>query len=207
MKYLLQTPYSIVFCEKVSELYPLLKSRPCENGLVVSADNYSALHYLANINQQSYRDTNTDEKNKVSLLALPSTINQPIALTYSPISVENQSMVAYVNQGGWTVNALNGFYVAMTDEALCGLLESEDFVYPIAQWLNLPYEQLVMKARRDYVRRFYIHFDCNRECPMLPQVFIESFIDSYFQQREERREMALSEEWQKFQDLRMRMGW
>lgn len=210
LKFLLLTPQSVAICETVDELYWALKKRSRPYGEVYTADNYHPLQHLANIKLQCYHDTNSDEKNKVDLLALPANITQSIALVSNHDStVENQDMVAYVSQGGWAVNALNGFYAATTDEELCGRLYEENFLYPVAQWLNGTYEQLVWKARYEYVRRFYSRYFYNAECTILPQCWIEYFIDPYFKQREDRRAQyqVSSEDWRNFQEVKTKMSW
>ena len=210
LKFLLITPKSVAICETVDELYWYLKKRPFPYGEVYTADNYPSLRHLANMKLQCYHDANSDEKNKVELLALPANITQSIALISNHDSnVEKQDMVDYVPQGGWAVNALNGFFAATTDEELCGLLHSEDFIYPIAQWLNVTYEKLVWKARYEYVRRFYSRYFYSAECTILPQCWIEYFIDPYFNQREERRAQyqIISEDWRNFQEVKTKMSW
>lgn len=211
MKYLLQTPQSVSFCETVDELYWRLNKRPVLRGLIYTADDYSDLKYLANVNQQYYCDTNSDEQNKVELLALPEAVTQPISLANNPYvgASENISIVNYRPQGGWAINALNGFAVANTDECLCGLLNDNIFFYPIAEWLNWPYELLVTKARQDYVRRFYSRYFYNAECTFLPQQWLEYFVDPHFDQREERRiQYKVScEDFRHFQEVKNTMSW
>ena len=208
LKFLLQTPCSIAISDNVDDLYANLKNRPAPYGEAYTADDYSALQFIANIRQQYYCDINSNEKNKVEPLALPPNLSQPIAImTNSYSSVENNSMVAYQSQGGWAVHALNGFTVVVDDEGLCGLLYAEHLCYPVAQWLNLPYEQLVIRARQEYVRRFYSRYFYDAEWTLLPQCWIEFFIDPYFNQREERRKNSQSNEWIKFKDVVKEMSW
>lgn len=208
LKYLLQTPVDIAFCDSIDELYPAVKYRLRREAILYSADNFEYLQSMANINQNCYCDKNSDENNVIQTFAIPAVISETTCLQV--VGTNNSTgtnLVAYNQVGEWAVSSLNGFCTAMTDEDLCGILAGKTFAYPMAQWFPLPHEKVVYVARNNYVNRFYSRYWHNAEQTLLPQQLMEAFVDPYFEQREKRRETDQYEEFKKFQLVRMNMGW
>lgn len=207
IKALIQTYYSVAFCDDIVKIYNALKNRPVKEARLYVADKWEYLNYLAQINQNRFCDVNTDEENIKSKLPLPAVIQPNTYLMQKNAKNFNDSMaIVSAQQGEWAISALNGFCTAATDNELCGLLEGGELKYPVAQYLLIPHENIVQAARQEYVRRFYSRYNHNVESLNLQQKDLEKFKDDYFEQREERLKQ-MSEEYRQFQQTRWAMGW
>ena len=208
LKYLLQTTDGVAFCDSVDELYRAVKYRSRREAILYSADNFEYLQSMANITQNYYCDRNPDENNVIPAFAIPEVISENTCLQV--VGTNNSTgtnLVAYNQVGEWAVSGLNGFCTAMTDEDLCEILAGKTFAYPMAHWFPFHHEKVVTVVRNNYVKRFYSRYLCSAEQTLLPQQWLEAFVDPYFEQREKRRETAQYEEFKKFQLVRMNMGW
>ena len=232
MNYLLITCRNVAFCQNIDELYGALQHRHTPQAMLYTDDKWDSLLDMAKLWQSYQYDVQTDPNNPFFPIALPSTINKSTYLvspqTQSNVSVEtnnyaqqyeypllalqrmeNNTTSLQNNEqtlGEWAIFALNGFCTAKTDIDLCQLLAGESLVYPIAQFVLLPHEKVVIFARNNYVQRFYKRYHYDAEQTSLPHCWLEQFQDSYFQQREERRTM-FPEKYNTFQMKRMDMGW
>ena len=185
-----------------------MKYRSPREAIIYSADNIEYLQYMANINQNRYCDRNSDEKNVIHAVAIPTVINETTCLQVNEVNnAAGTNLVAYNQVGEWAVSGLNGFCTAKTDEDLCRILAGKTFAYPMAQWFPLSHNEVVGVARNHYVKRFYSRYWCSAEQTLLPQQWFEEFVDPYFEQREKRREAEQYEEFKKFQLARANMGW
>lgn len=208
MFYLLQTQKSVAFCGTVNELYSALSNRPTPAAMLHSADDFEPLRHLAGISQSRITDNNTDEKNPVPQIAMPTTVTETVCLK----APENEATVSLnpmnlVQTGEWAISALNGFCTASSDEELCHLLAGGELAYPVAQWLELAHKKVVIAARQNYVKRFYSRYWYDAEQTFLPQCWLEFFHDRYFHEREKRRAASLPEGYQNFQMTQIDMGW
>ena len=208
MFYLLQTPQSVAFCGTVDELYSALSNRPIASAMLQSADDFAPLRHLASISQHRLIECNSDEKNPIAQIALPSTVSETVCLqaTSSDDSVE-LNLMPLVQTGEWAISALNGFCTALGDIELCRLLAGGALAYPVAQWIESSHETVVIAARQNYVKRFYSRYWYNAEQTFLPQCWLEGFQDRYFDEREKRRAASLPEGYENFQLTRIAMGW
>ena len=206
--YLIQTIYNIAFCYSVDELYEAMKYRLPREAILYSADNIEYLQYMANINQNRYCDRNSDEKNVIHAVAIPTVINETTCLQVNEVNnAAGTNLVAYNQVGEWAVSGLNGFCTAKTDEDLCRILAGKTFAYPMAQWFPFSHNEVVGIARYNYVKRFYSRYWYSAEQTLLPQQWLEEFVDRYFEEREKRLETDQYEKFKKFQIARMNMGW
>ena len=208
MVYLLQTRISVAFCRTVDEVYSALTNRPIPAAMLHTADDFETLRHLAGISQLRFCGNNTNEKNPVEQIAMPTTVAETVCLK----APENEATVSLnlmnlVQTGEWAVSALNGFCTASSDEELCRLLAGGELAYPVAQWLELANKNAVIAARQNYVKRFYSRYWYHAEQTFLPQCWLEFFHDRYFDEREKRRVASLSEAYQNFQMTRIAMGW
>ena len=206
--YLIQTIYNIAFCYSVDALYQAMKYRSPREAILYSADKIEYLQYMANINQNRYCDRNSDEKNVIHAVAIPTVINETTCLQVNEVNnATGTYLVAYQQAGEWAVSGLNGFCTAKTDEDLCRILAGKTFAYPMAQWFPFSHNEVVPIARDNYLKRFYYRYWYSAEQTLLPQQWFEEFVDPYFEQREKRREAEQYEEFKKFQLARANMGW
>ena len=208
MVYLLQTPQSVAFCGTVDELYSALSNRLIASAMLHSSDKWDDLRHLAGISQHRFIECNSDEKNPIAQISLPSTIAETVCLQApsSDDSVE-LNLMPLVQTGEWAISALNGFCTAAGDIELCQLLAGGALAYPMAQWLESSHKTVVIAARQNYVKRFYYRYWYNAEQTFLPQCWLDCFQDRYFEEREKRREATLPEGYENFQLTRMAMGW
>lgn len=207
LKYLLQNLSSVAICYNVNKLYLAVKKRYPQEAIIYSSDNTEDLLTQANINQNRYCDNNSNEEQVIQQIALPSVITETTCLQNN--NVIKMNLVAFNQMGEWAISALNGFCTARTDEDLYRFLACEQLAYPMACWYPLQHKQVVMKARTAYVNRFYSRYWFNAEQPFLPQKWLENFKDDYFEEREERRNVATKtyEAHRKFNEVRMDLGW
>ena len=156
MVYLLQTPQSVAFCGTVDELYSALSNRPIASAMLHSSDNFEPLRHLAGISQHRFIECNSDEKNPIAQISLPSTVAETVCLQ-APVVDDSVSLnlMPLVQTGEWAISALNGFCTALGDIELCRLLAGSALAYPMAQWLESSHETAVIVARQNYVKRFY----------------------------------------------------
>lgn len=208
MFYLLQTPQSVAFCNTVDELYSALSNRPIASAMLHSSDNFEPLRHLAGISQHRFIECNSDEKNPITQISLPSTVAETVCLQ-APVVDDSVSLnlMPLVQTGEWAISALNGFCTAAGDIELCQLLAGGALAYPVARWLESSHETAVIAARQNYVKRFYSRYWYNAEQTFLPQCWLECFRDRYFEEREKRRAASLPEGYQNFQLTRIAMGW
>lgn len=208
MFYLLQTWQSVAFCSNVDELYSALSNRPTPAAMLYSSDKWDDLRHLAGISQHRLIECNSDEKNPITQISLPSTVAETVCLQ-APVVDDSVSLnlMPLVQTGEWAISALNGFCTAPGDIELCQLLAGGAFAYPMAQWLEASHEAAVIAARQNYVKRFYYRYRYNAEQTFLPQCRLDCFQDRYFEEREKRREATLPEGYENFQMTRMAMGW
>lgn len=208
MVYLLQTPQSVAFCNTVDELYSALSNRPIASAMLHSSDNFEPLRHLAGISQHRFIECNSDEKNPIAQISLPSTVAETVCLQ-TPVVDDSVSLnlMTLVQTCEWAISALNGFCTAAGDIELCRLLAGGALAYPMAQWLESSHETVVIAARQNYVKRFYSRFWYSAEQTFLPQCWLDCFQDRYFAEREKRREATLAEGYENFQMTRMAMGW
>lgn len=139
---------------------------------------------------------------------MPTTVTETVCLK----APENEAIVSLnlmnlVQTGEWAISALNGFCTASSDEELCSLLAGGELAYPVAQWLEASHETAVIAARQNYVKRFYSRYWYNAEQLFLPQQWLDFFRDRYFEEREKRRALHMSEAYRNFQMTRVAMGW
>ena len=205
MVYLLQTQQSVAFCRTVEELYLALSNRPVTTAILHTADDFDTLRHLAAISQNRFIECNTDEKNPIERIALPTTITETVCLQNSENSIAFD-LTKFVQTGEWAVSALNGFCSAKNDIELCNLLAGGALAYPVARWFESSHENVVIAARQNYVKRFYLRYWYNAEQTFLPQCWLEHFKDRYFHEREKRRK-SLPEGYEKFLLTQMAMGW
>lgn len=208
MIYLLQTPQSVAFCGTVDELYSALSNRPITSAMLYSSDKWDDLRHLAGISQHRFIECNSDEKNPIAQISLPTTVAETVCLQ-APVVDDSVSLnlMPLVQTGEWAISALNGFCTAPGDIELCQLLAGGALAYPMAQWLEASHETAVIAARQNYVKRFYSRYWYNAEQTFLPQCWLDCFQDRYFEQREKRREATLPEGYENFQLTRIAMGW
>ena len=208
MFYLLQTPQSVAFCDTVKKLYSALSNRPIASAMLHSSDEWDDLRHLAGISQHRLIECNSDEKNPIAQISLPTTVAETVCLqaSSSDDSVE-LNLMPLVQTGEWAISALNGFCTAPGDIELCQLLAGGALAYPVARWLESSHETVVIAARQNYVKRFYSRFWYNAEQTFLPQCWLEFFQDRYFEQREKRRAASIPEAYTDFQLTRIAMGW
>lgn len=208
MVYLLQTPQSVGFCNTVDELYSALSNRPIASAMLYSSDKWDDLRHLAGISQHRFIECNSDEKNPIAQISLPSTISETVCLQ-APLVDDSVvlNLMPLVQTGAWAISALNGFCTAPGNIELCRLLAGGALAYTVARWLESSHETAVIAARQNYVKRFYSRYWYNAEQTFLPQCWLDCFQDRYFEEREKRRAASLPEEYQNFQLTRMVMGW
>lgn len=208
MVYLLQTPQSVAFCGTVDELYSALFNRPIASAILHTSDDFEPLRHLAGISQHRFIECNSDEKNPIAQISLPSTISETVCLQ-APLVDDSVALnlMPLVQTGAWAISALNGFCTAPSDIEFCRLLAGGALVYPLARWLESSHETAVIAARQNYVKRFYSRYWYDAEQTFLPQCWLEFFQDRYFEQREKRRAASLPEVYKDFQLTRMAMGW
>ncbi len=208
MFYLLQTWQSVAFCSSVDELYSALSNRPIASAMLYSSDNWDDLRHLAGISQHRLIDCNSNEKNPITQIALPSTVAETVCLQ-APLVDDSVSLnlMPLVQTGEWAIGALNGFCTAPSDIELCKLLAGGALAYPVARWLESSHEAAVIAARQNYVKRFYSRYWYDAEQTFLPQCWLDCFQDRYFSEREKRRTASSPEGYQNFQLTRIAMGW
>ena len=206
MVYLLQTQQSVAFCRTVEELYLALSNRPVTTAILHTADDFDTLRHLAAISQNRFIECNTDEKNPIERIALPTTITETVCLQNSENSIAFD-LTKFVQTGEWAVSALNGFCSAKNDIELCNLLAGGALAYPVARWFESSHENVVIAARQNYVKRFYSRYWYDAEQTFLPQCWLEHFEDRYFHEREKRRKASLPEGYEKFLFKQIAMGW
>lgn len=208
MFYLLQTWQSVAFCSNVDELYSALSNRPIASAILHSADNFELLRHLAGISQHRLIECNSDEKNPIAQISLPTTVSETVCLQTQAVDDSvSLNLMPLVQKGEWAISALNGFCTAPSDIELCQLLAGGALAYPMAQWLESSHETAVIAARQNYVKRFYSRYWYNAEQTFLPQCWLDFFQDRYFAEREKRREATLPEGYENFQITRIAMGW
>lgn len=206
MVYLLQTENSVAFCRTLNELYLALSNRPVTTAILHTADDFDTLRHLAAISQNRFIECNTDEKNPIERIALPTTITETVCLQNSENSIAFD-LTKFVQTGEWAVSALNGFCSAKNDIELCNLLAGGALAYPVARWFESSHENVVIAARQNYVKRFYSRYWYDAEQTFLPQCWLERFQDRYFHEREKRRKASLPEGYEKFLLKQAAMGW
>ncbi len=206
MVYLLQTENSVAFCRTLNELYLALSNRPVTTAILHTADDFDTLRHLAAISQNRFIECNTDEKNPIERIALPTTITETVCLQNSENSIAFD-LTKFVQTGEWAVSALNGFCSAKNDIELCNLLAGGALAYPVARWFESSHENVVIAARQNYVKRFYSRYWYDAEQTFLPQCWLEHFEDRYFHEREKRRKASLPEGYEKFLFKQIDMGW
>ena len=167
--------------------------------MLYTADDFETLRHLAEISQLRLMNNNTDETNPVGQIALP-TVDQENSLS---LKISN-----LVQNGEWAISALNGFCTATDDKALCQRLAGGSLAYQVTQRLeSLNHENIVIAARQNYVKRFYMRYWYNAEQTFLPQRWLEEHQDRFFLERERRRAAFMSETFQNFQRTQLAMGW
>jgi len=206
MVYLLQTENSVAFCRTLNELYLALSNRPVTTAILHTADDFDTLRHLAAISQNRFIECNTDEKNPIERIALPTTITETVCLQNSENSIAFD-LTKFVQTGEWAVSALNGFCSAKNDIELCNLLAGGALAYPVARWFESSHENVVIATRQNYVKRFYSRYWYDAEQTFLPQCWLEHFQDRYFHEREKRRKASLPEGYEKFLFKQIDMGW
>lgn len=206
MVYLLQTENSVAFCRTLNELYLALSNRPVTTAILHTADDFDTLRHLAAISQNRFIECNTDEKNPIERIALPTTITETVCLQNSENSIAFD-LTKFVQTGEWAVSALNGFCSAKNDIELCNLLAGGALAYPVARWFESSHENVVIAARQNYVKRFYSRYWYDAEQTFLPQCWLEYFEDRYFHEREKRRKASSPEGYEKFLLKQIAMGW
>ena len=206
MVYLLQTENSVAFCRTLNELYLALSNRPVTTAILHTADDFDTLRHLAAISQNRFIECNTDEKNPIERIALPTTITETVCLQNSENSIAFD-LTKFVQTGEWAVSALNGFCSAKNDIELCNLLAGGALAYPVARWFESSHENVVIAARQNYVKRFYSRYWYDAEQTFLPQCWLEHFQHRYFHEREKRRKASLPEGYEKFLFKQIDMGW
>ncbi|MBR1419556.1 MAG: hypothetical protein IJ575_00640 [Selenomonadaceae bacterium] len=208
MVYLINTRNNIAFCETIDDVYNALVHRSASFAKLYSADDFETLRSLAMISQFHDIDNNTTIESRIEAIQLPEAIVESTFLQAG----ENEKLTSFsLTQidwsGEWAISALNGFCTAKNDFELCNFLAGGNLVYPVAIFLQCPHEHVVMAARRDYVKRFYSRYRYDAERSELPQQWLESFLDRFFEQREKRLQASMSESWRSFQMTRLAMGW
>ena len=208
MVYLLQTRFSVAFCHTVEDLHLALLNRPTPAAMLHTADDFEPLRHLAGISQLRIADNNIDEKIPIEQIAMPTTVTEMVCLKAPEYEATvSLNLMNSVQTGEWAISALNGFCTAPNDIELCKLLDGGSLAYPVAQCLETSHETAVMAARQNYVKRFFSRYWYNAEQTFLPQQSLEFFYDRYFQEREKRRAVSLSDAYLSFQRTKIAMGW
>ena len=190
MRYLVIGKYNTAFCEGVSELQTALHYRKAPECRVVASDDWEKLLEVARIGQQRQVDCCID--NSIEQMTLPPVLTGPLSLVY-PAHTSLPAVSANGSElGAWGISALNGFCVARSIWELCQILAGEGMVYPIAQWCP-SLEVAVAGARSHYSGRFYSRYAVSAESTGMPQMYIEYFVDPFFNEREKRREVQIKQ--------------
>ena len=209
MVYLIQTRLSVAFCCNVPEVYSALLHRPASAAMLYTADDFESLRHLAEISRLRLMSNNTDETKIVGQIALPKNISEPVCFkAFDQEDSLSLTISNLVQNGEWAISALNGFCTAADDKDLCQILAGESLSYPVAQWNeSLNHENIVLAARQNYVKRFYVRYWYDAEQTFLPQRWLEQYQDRFFLERERRRAAFMPEAFQNFQRTRIELGW
>lgn len=190
MKYLVLGEYNIAFCEGISELATALHYRQSLDCRVVVSEDWDSLLGMAQVGQQRQIDCCIDKS--LVHMGLPPVVTGPVALV-NPAGTALPTVAAEGTEvGAWGISALNGFCVVKSIAELCQLMAGEMMVYPIAQWFG-SIEVAVAAARNHYTGRFYSRYMTPAEITGLPQMYLEYFVDPYFDEREKRREAQIKQ--------------
>ncbi|MDD4600030.1 hypothetical protein SDC9_20877 [bioreactor metagenome] len=103
-----------------------------------------------------------------------------------PFIEQNEITPDNFDQGCWAITGLNGFYVAHSASEMVGVLLSNKFKNPVAEWC-CDFRSGLVKARWSYAQRFYQRFCYQNETLEFIPMDVHWFIDSAYEQRESRR--------------------
>ena len=154
--------------------------------MVYKAEDLEELSMLLRLRYNTLMSMNLDPN--LQPLVLPECATQSYALSSNLSGAALATLNQSIRYGAWAISGLNGFLTAATIEELVGAMAEDQLIYPVALWAGTP-EKAKYVGRREYVRRFFQHFDGRGEQPRLPMQDIPGFIDQHFLQREERRSL------------------
>lgn len=184
MAYGILTLSDVALCANETELWNGLAYRSQQACLVYKAEDIEELNMMVRLRYNSLMSMNLNQT--LEPLVLPECATQSYALSSNLSGAALATLKQSICYGSWAVSGLNGFITATTIEELVGVVSDDKLIYPVAVWAGTP-EQAKYLARKEYVKRFFQHFDGRIEQPRLPMQDIPGFIDQYFDQREDRR--------------------
>jgi len=203
MSYCMVTIQDVALCETEDSLWNAVNYRSQQPCFIYKADDMEELNMVARLRYNSLTQLNIDTN--FELLMLPEIGTQGYALTgrmSSSTALAENNSICY---GFWAVSGLNGFVTVATINEMIGMMRTESLIHPVAIWAGTV-ENAKRLGRREYVKRFFDHFDGRVEKPSLPCKEITEFFDMYFIQREERR-ACMGAQAKAFMNTMVERGW
>lgn len=193
------TPQNIAVLETAEELWRALVYRKRFECLIFASSDKNVLCRLVGQKYVPFYYKNILVEGAVARLGVPVDCSTYYALEYDYQEADfikninfNSIARSYVtptsyDSGSWAVSGLNGFCTAKDIVEVISILKSNILKAPIAIWCE-DFSMGVIKAREDYVKRFYQRYDFRYESFSWIPIDEVCYIDELYDQREQRRQ-------------------
>lgn len=198
MNYAMVSSESLAICENETNLWYCLHGRKNYHCMVYAMPDQFKLQQLLQQKYPSFFYSNNAGLGSIAL-KVPTplkgnngyySLHNPSQLIEGSIQhpVTNYNLsptLQIIDMGFWSISGLNGYYIANSINELINVFLSNSLTMPLAIWCYDSF-QAHWTVRQEYVRRFYQRYSADVENILLPPELTSNYLDSSFDQREER---------------------